>query len=126
MIKTIFLSMVGCCGSGTSAPTLATDLKPGQVYLIFESQARYIYLFPKVRLGTYIFSKARSGTFFLKPGTYIFSKARPGTLYFKPGTYVFSKVKSGTFYFEKSCQVHIYFRKSGQVHFILKSHARYI
>merc|ERR1719474_2060155 len=23
-------SMVGCCGSGTSAPTLATDLKPGQ------------------------------------------------------------------------------------------------
>ena len=26
-------SMVGCCGSGTSAPTLATDLKPGQVHI---------------------------------------------------------------------------------------------
>ena len=75
MIKTIFLSMVGCCGSGTSAPTLATDLKPGQVYLIFESQARYIYLFPKVRPGTYIFSKARPGTFYFKP-RYISFQAR--------------------------------------------------
>ena len=46
-------SMVGCCGSGTSAPTLATDLKPGQVQYLFEAGSGTIFIWSRVRYNIY-------------------------------------------------------------------------
>ena len=46
-------SMVGCCGSGTSAPTLATDLKPGQVKYFFEAGSGTIFIWSRVRYNIY-------------------------------------------------------------------------
>ena len=60
-------SMVGCCGSGTSAPTLATDLKPGQVQYLFEAGSGTIFILVQLYsmynmavfvVGIYIFIKS--------------------------------------------------------------------